>query len=64
MKNDRSFDCQQLLNPTPKSGQSLNPDYLHKVEKSFLPKRLFKFMVMDQAGIRSLTRRVPGMHGR
>ena len=50
LKTDRTFNCQQLLNPIPEGDQKLNPEYLHEIERQFLPKNLFKFLLVDPAG--------------
>ena len=50
LKGDSSFNCQQLLDPTPSSEQRLNPDFLQKVEPSSIPKNVYLFLLVDQAG--------------
>lgn len=50
LKGDSSFNCQQLLDPTPSAEQRLNPDFLQKIEPGSIPKDCFKFMLIDQAG--------------
>ena len=50
LKGDSSFNCQQLLDPTPSSEQRLNPDFLQRIEPSEIPKNVHKFMLIDQAG--------------
>jgi hypothetical protein len=50
LKGDSSFNCQQLLDPTPSSEQRLNPDFLQRIEPSLIPKNAHKFMLIDQAG--------------
>lgn len=44
------FYCQQLLNPTPRGLEKLNPEHLIIVNKKELPQRLYKFMFLDGAG--------------
>lgn len=44
------FACQQLLNPTPKGDEKLNPDDLIKVSKRDLPQNLYRFMLIDGSG--------------
>lgn len=50
LKGDSSFNCQQLLDPTPIADQRLDPYFLQKVDVPFIPRNLYKFMVIDQAG--------------
>lgn len=50
LKGDSSFNCQQLLDPTPQADQRLNPDFLQKIERQFIPRTVYKFMIIDQAG--------------
>jgi len=50
LKATKTFRSQQLLNPTPEGTQKLNPDFLMPIEPQFIPKELYKFMVIDQAG--------------
>lgn len=49
--NRKAFNCQQLLDPTPTEMQELSPDMLVMVEPGEVPKRLFKFMTVDFAGV-------------
>lgn len=51
------FNCQQLLNPTPISDIPLSPDALREVEIGELPKDLWKFMVVDPAGMQTDTKK-------
>jgi len=44
------YNCQQLLNPTPEGDRKLNPDYLNRIEARLVPKDLYRFMLVDQAG--------------
>jgi hypothetical protein len=50
LRMTRTFSCQQLLDPSPRSSQRLNPDYLKPVERKFIPKGLYRFMLVDPAG--------------
>ena len=50
LKLTRTFHCQQLLDPSPKDSERLNPDFLIKVERPFIPKNLYKFMLIDPSG--------------
>ena len=50
LKGDTSFNCQQFLDPTPSADQRLNPDFLQKIEPGSIPKDVYKFMLIDQAG--------------
>ena len=49
--NRKTFNSQQLLNPTPLSDAELNPDRLIELNPEDVPKELWKFMLIDQAGI-------------
>ncbi len=44
------FNCQQLCNPTPVGEQKLDSNLLIRVPADKVPKNLFKFMLIDQAG--------------
>lgn len=50
LKGDRTFNAQQLCNPTPDQDQKLIWKYMNRVEPQFIPKGLFRFMLIDQAG--------------
>ena len=50
LKSDSTFNCQQLLDPTPSSEQRLNPDFLQKVLQHEIPRKAVRFMLIDQAG--------------
>lgn len=52
LKGTRTFNCQQLLDPSPALEQRLNPDYLNVVERRFIPRDVYRFMLVDQAGDR------------
>lgn len=49
-KTSKFFNSQQLCDPTPLSDIILNPTYLKPIEHKFIPKDIYKFMVIDQAG--------------
>lgn len=44
------FYCQQLLDPTPRGTQTLNPEHLIDIQPSDVPNRLYKFLLVDPAG--------------
>lgn len=50
LKLTRTFNFQQLLDPTPDADRRLNPDFLVKVERSDIPRDLYRVMLIDQAG--------------
>lgn len=50
LKGDRTFNFQQLCNPTPEADQSLHFEYLNRVEPRFIPRDLFRMVLVDQAG--------------
>ncbi len=43
-------DSQLLINPTPRGSERLNPEYLKKIDYQFIPKTVYRFMLIDQAG--------------
>ena len=49
-KTGPHFNSQQLCDPTPSSEIRLNGAYLKPIEPEFIPRSIFKFMVLDQAG--------------
>jgi len=49
------FNCQQLCNPTPITDMPLSPKSLIWAPKEDIPRRLFKFMVIDPAGLSTKT---------
>jgi hypothetical protein len=49
--NPRTFATQQLLNPTPDELAQLDPNHLVEVEPHEIPKRLFRFIPVDFAGV-------------
>lgn len=44
------FFCQQLIDPTPRGFEKLNPDHLILVPKRSVPEGLYKFMMIDPSG--------------
>jgi len=48
--NKYFFHCQQLLDPTPRGHQKLDKERLILVSRADLPKRLYKFMLIDGSG--------------
>lgn len=50
LKADRSFNSQQLCNPTPLADIKLNSSLFRQIEHKLIPKDVVKFMVIDQAG--------------
>lgn len=50
LKLTRSFNCQQLCDPSPVTDQKLNPDFLLPIERRMIPKEVYRFMLVDQAG--------------
>lgn len=50
LRGDRTFFCQQLLDPSPGDYSPLDPLLLQDIEPERIPKDCFKFMVIDQAG--------------
>ena len=49
-KMSAHFNSQQLCDPTPSSDIRLNGSYLKPVDPQFIPRTVYKFMVLDQAG--------------
>lgn len=49
--NPKTFFPQQLLNPTPQGTASLDPKLLIEVQAGDIPKTLYKFMLIDPAGV-------------
>jgi len=49
-KMSAHFNSQQLCDPTPSSEIRLNGAYLKPIEPQFIPRTIYKFMVLDQAG--------------
>ena len=50
LKMTRTFNCQQLLDPSPVASQALNPEYLKRVEKADVPRNAYRILLVDQAG--------------
>jgi hypothetical protein len=50
LKATRTFNCQQLLNPTPEADLKLRFEYMNRIDPQFIPKGLFRVMLIDQAG--------------
>lgn len=49
-KTSQFFNSQQLCDPTPSSEIRLSGSFLRPVEPQFIPRSIYKFMVLDQAG--------------
>ena len=50
LKAGQFFNSQQLCDPTPTSEIKLNFSMLKPIEPEFIPRHIFKIMVLDQAG--------------
>ncbi len=50
LRGDKSFDCQQLLDPTPADVRKLDSKFLQQISSKFIPKNVLKFMLVDPAG--------------
>jgi hypothetical protein len=50
LKMSQFFNSQQLCDPTPSSDIRLDGAYLKPIEPQFIPRTIYKFMVLDQAG--------------
>ena len=50
LKGDRTFNFQQLCDPTPATEQKLMFEYLNPIEPKFIPRDLFRVVIVDQAG--------------
>lgn len=50
LKNTKTFDCQQLLNPSPEDVRKLSSKFLQLIDRKDIPKKLVKFLVVDPAG--------------
>jgi hypothetical protein len=50
MKTSRFFNSQQLCDPTPSSELKLDKRDLKPIDPKFIPRDIYKFMVLDQAG--------------
>jgi hypothetical protein len=55
--NPYIFACQQLCDPTPVGQRRLNTGLFHRVPVDKIPKRLYKFMVIDPAGMQTDTKK-------
>lgn len=51
--NKRTFNAQQLLDPTPQSDMQLNAKFLREIDPKDIPINLLKFMPIDPAGMRT-----------
>lgn len=50
LKGTMTFNCQQLLDPSPLEDMKLNPDLFLPIERMLIPKDVYRFMLVDQAG--------------
>ena len=50
LKGDHGFNTQILCNPTPSYAQRLRFDYMTPITRSFIPRNIFRVMLIDQAG--------------
>ena len=50
LKLTKTFNCQQLCNPTPVGTQKLDPEFLKEIDPRQIPRTSYKFMVIDPAG--------------
>lgn len=50
LKTSQHFNSQQLCDPTPTDDVKLSPGYLRPVDPEDIPRDVYKFMVLDQAG--------------
>jgi len=44
------FSCQQMVDPTPTSERTFNPDNLQAIEDKMIPQNSYSFMIIDPAG--------------
>ncbi len=49
-KGEYSYNCQQMCNPTPVGTRKLESSLLLDIDPQFIPKNVFKFMLIDPAG--------------
>ena len=49
-KGEYSFNTQQLINPTPVGVRKLEGSKLQDIESKFIPRNIYKFMIVDPAG--------------
>lgn len=50
LKQSAHFNSQQLCNPTPITDMRLDKRLLKPIDPKFIPREIYKFMVLDQAG--------------
>lgn len=50
MADEYLFNCQHLLNPTPKASRTLNFDLIKFIEPKEIPASVYRFIVIDSAG--------------
>lgn len=50
LKITSTFPCQQLLDPTPVGIRRLDSNLFTDIEPEFIPKNLYKFLIVDPAG--------------
>jgi hypothetical protein len=55
--DEQKFYSQHLLDPTPKANRKLDPDMLKELRVHEIPKRLYKFIVVDSAGSNKIQKR-------
>jgi hypothetical protein len=46
----KTFNCQQLCNPLPLEEVTLDSSFLKEIEPEDIPKRCYRFIIVDQAG--------------
>ena len=49
-KGDAGFNTQMLCNPTPLSDMRLNFSFMNRISRAFIPRGVFRMMLIDQAG--------------
>lgn len=57
MADDYIFNCQHLLNPTPKASRTLNFDLIKFIEPKEIPPEAYRFIVIDSAGDKTTQKR-------
>lgn len=50
LKGTATFNCQQLLNPTPIGTRKLDSSMLQEIDREDIPSNLYRFMMVDPAG--------------
>jgi hypothetical protein len=50
LKLTSTFNCQQLLDPTPTGLRRLDSTLFHEIEPEFVPSHLYRFLIVDPAG--------------